>query len=145
MIRFIQPIASGNAIRLLLGPIVGAGKWRVLRKESDDFSGHDDPNAYLVYEGNEKMVVDHQFLINNQLYYYKAYYWINSAWQASITATGMPSAVYQEASTDVLGLLRDRLDYGFRVEVERGVIVHDYNAVPILTAPLYSRILAGLV
>jgi hypothetical protein len=51
MIGFIQPIASGNAIRLLLSPVMGASNWRVLRKESDDFSGHDDPNAYLVYEG----------------------------------------------------------------------------------------------
>ncbi|CAE6512573.1 MAG TPA: hypothetical protein DEO56_05830 [Nitrosomonas nitrosa] len=48
---FIQPTAFGNAIRLPLSPVLGASKWRVLRKESDDFSGHDDPNAYLVYEG----------------------------------------------------------------------------------------------
>ncbi|SDH27292.1 hypothetical protein [Nitrosomonas sp. Nm132] len=135
MIRFVQPIASGNAIRLLLSLVAGAGKWRVLRKETDDFSGFDDPNAFLVYEGDEGTVVDHQFLVNDQLYYYKAYYWVNSAWLASATATGMPHASYEEASTDVLSLLRDRLDYGFRVEVERGVITHEYNAVPILTAP----------
>lgn len=135
MIRFLQPIAPGNAIRLLLGPPSGADKWRVLRKDTDDFSGQDDPDANLVYEGDDKTIVDHQFLINDQLYYYKAYYWVNGAWQASETATGMPSAAYREASTDVLSLLRDRLDWGFRVEVERGVITHDYNAVPILTAP----------
>lgn len=135
MIRFIQPIASGNAVRLLLGPIAGASKWRVLRKESDNFSGANDPNAFLVYEGDEGTVVDHQLLVNDQLYYYKVYYWVDGAWLESVTASGMPHAFYEDASTDVLGLLRDRLDYGFRVEVERGVIVHDYNAVPILTAP----------
>ena len=135
MIRFVQPIASGNAIRLLLGPPTGASRWRVLRKEADDFTGDDDPAAFIAYEGTETTVVDHQLLINGQLYYYKAYYWVNSAWQASATATGMPSAAYQDAGTDVLSLLRDRLDYGFRVEVERGVISHEYNAVPVLTAP----------
>ena len=92
MIRFLQPIASGNAIRLLLVPPSGADKWRVLCKETDDFSGYDDPNAYLVYEGDDRTIADHQFLINDQLYYYKAYYWANGAWQASERATGMPSA-----------------------------------------------------
>ncbi|HRQ04351.1 MAG TPA: hypothetical protein PK580_00145 [Nitrosomonas halophila] len=135
MIRFVQPIACGNAIRLLLDPPFGTSEWRVLRKETDDFLGQDDPNAYLVYSGDEKMVVDHQFLINDRLYYYQVYYLVDGIWEAGNKTTGMPSATYSEASTDVLELLRDRLDYGFRVEVERGVIAHEFNAVPILTAP----------
>ena len=135
MIKFIQPIASGNAIRILLSPVTGAEKWRVLRKDTDDFTGHDDAGAFIVYEGDDPVVVDHQLLINGQLYYYKAYYLVEAVWQASVTATGMPQASYEDISTDVLSLLRDRLDYGFRVEVGRGVITHEYNAVPVLTAP----------
>lgn len=135
MIKFVQPIASGNAIRILLAPLSGAREWRVLRKNADNFTGYNDTDAFIAYEGNADIIVDARMLVNGQLYYYKAYYRIGNTWQASITATGMPLAFYDDASTDVLGLLRDRLDYGFRVEVERGVITHEYGAIPVLTAP----------
>lgn len=112
-----------------------ATAWRVLRKETDDFIGPIDAGAFLAYQGDEKCFVDHQFLVNEQQYFYKAYYLVDGNWTESLPAIGMPSASYEDASTDVLLLVRDRLDNGLRVEVERGAISHEYGALPVLTAP----------
>ena len=55
MISMLQPLIAGNAIRVFIEPITGAKYWRVLKKASDTFSGHDDQSAVLVYEGDEKV------------------------------------------------------------------------------------------
>jgi len=131
----VAPLAVGNALRIFLAPPLGAKRWRVLRKVSDTFSGPEDPDALLVHDGDERAVLDTRFLQNGTLYYYRAYYWDGSAWSAGQSATGTPSATYEDASTDVLSIVRERLDCGLQAEVARKNLVHDRNHIRVLTAP----------
>lgn len=135
MIAMAVPLAVGNAVRLQIRPVGGARLWRVLRKATDDFLGPDDAGAYLVHQGDEKSVVDAQFLQNGVTYYYRAYFWTGSAWVATPTVSSRPEAGFADVTPDVLQLVRDRVDYGLRVEVERGTLGHENGALPVLTAP----------
>lgn len=107
----------------------------MLRKVSDTFCGPDDSDALLVHDGDERSVLDTRFLQNGTLYFYRAYYWNGSTWSASSSATGTPNATYEDASTDVLSIVRDRLDYGLQAEVASSRLVHDRGHIRVLTAP----------
>lgn len=136
MIFAVQPLLSGNALRLFLEPPAGATEWRVLRKGADTFTGVGDTGALVVYDGDERVIVDTQSLTNEQLAFYKAYYSADggATWTASPTASGTPTASYQEQTTDVLAFLRDRLEAGLKVEVQRGTIKSDLGYIRVLTA-----------
>lgn len=135
MISLIQPIAVGNALRLLLSPPAGATRWKLLRKSADTFTGHDDPDAYVALDGTERSVLDSYFLVNGTPYWYKLYSLVAGVYVASDSAMQVPSATYADMTTDVLETVRDRLDYGFQVEVARENISHENNRVSVLTAP----------
>lgn len=135
MITTVQPIHAGNALRLFLEPPTGAVSWRVLRKGSDTFTTHEDDTAFLAYEGDEKVIVDARYLKNEQMAFYKPFYFDGTAWAAGPTASGTPAAIYEEHSTDVLSFLRERLEAGLLVEVERGNLSSDIGYVQVYTAP----------
>jgi len=44
-------------------------------------------------------------------------------------------ATYEDASTDALSVVRDRIDYGLAVEVARGVLIPKSGGISVLTAP----------
>lgn len=135
-IAIVQPLHVGNALRLFLEPPAGAIGWRVLRKGSDTFVGHDDPGALLVYEGDERIFVDAAYLQNDVMAFYRPYYTTDGAtWTPGATATGTPAAIYEEHTTDVLSLVRERLEAGLKVEVERGNLINDLGYVQVYTAP----------
>ncbi|ATI15632.1 hypothetical protein [Bordetella phage vB_BbrM_PHB04] len=136
----IVPLAVGNALRVFLEPPAGARRWRILRKAADTFTGQDDPNAFLVYEGDERSALDSQHLQNGTLYHYRAYYWDGAAWTPSATATGTPNSTYEDCSTDVLTVLRDRLALGLQAEVKRGTLRAKDGAIKVLVAtPIFEQ------
>lgn len=139
MIAMIMPLAAGNALRVFLEPPCGARKWRILRKVADTFSGHDDPDAFLVYEGDERSAVDSQYLQNGALYYYRAYFFDGISWSESAAATGTPNATYEDCSTDVLSILRERISLGLQAEVKRGTFQPTDGSIKVLVAtPVYE-------
>lgn len=132
----VQPLHVGNALRLFIQPTAGAVRWRVLRKGADTFVDENDPAAFVAYEGNELVVVDNSFLVNEQMAFYRPYYTVNgTTWTAGPTASGTPVASYEEHSTDVLGLVRDRLETGLKVECDRGTFTPELGYIQVYTAP----------
>jgi hypothetical protein len=138
VISEIRPLAAGNALQLSLVPPAGATHWRILRKGDAVFSGPDDAAALNVYEGDDTTVVDAMpGLINEMPCGYVAYFWVAAAWVASNVALGTPRATYADLSTDVLSLLRDRLEAGLAEEVRRGTfrLGEGRTIMEVFTAP----------
>jgi hypothetical protein len=134
MISTVQPLPIGNALRVFLDPPGNAVHWKVLRKGSDTFSGLEDASAFLAYEGDERVFVDSAHLQNGVAAYYRPYWYTGSGWVEGRTAHGTPAATYEDASTDVPVFLRERLEAGLRVEVERGTFFHDLGYIQVFTA-----------
>lgn len=134
-ITSVVPLAVGNALRVFLAPSAGAILWRVLRKETDDISSETDPAALRVYQGDDASFLDAGLLTNGVAYYYRAFYWNGSAWSGTPSVSASPVASYADASTDVLSVVRDRLDYGLQVEVARGTLAPNSGGIQVLNAP----------
>lgn len=136
MISMVQPLSAGNAIRLFLEPPAGAVSWRVLKKGSDTFIDIDDASALTVYEGDERVVVDAAYLQNEVKVFYRPFYLMpGGAWQAGPTAHGTPAAEYEEHTTDAMSFVRERLEAGLLVEVQRGNLVNELGYIQVYTAP----------
>jgi hypothetical protein len=143
MISIVQPLPVGNALRLFLSPPAGAVAWKILRKGSDTFSGHDDASALQVYAGDELVVVDTVALQNDVMAFYRPFYTSDGAtWTPGPTAFGTPSATYAEQTVDVLSTIRRRIEAGLKVECDRGnfMMENGYiqvtNAAPAMTPDL---------
>lgn len=146
MISIVQPIAVGNGLRVFLQPPSGAQYWRVLRKDTDDFVGAYDPAALLVHEGTDKSVIDVAGLYNDTTVYYRVFYWMRETmssaahWEASASAIGKPKATFSDLSADPLTTVRNRLDLGLQVYVQRGQLTHSTGRIPVMTAsPLFEE------
>lgn len=135
MISMIVPLYVGNALKVYLTPPSTAEYWRVLRKPTSDISGPDDEQAVLIFEGDTRSVTDTLALTNNVRVYYAVFYWINSAWVAGGVNYGTPTSTYVDYSTDVFGLLRDRLEAGLAEEVRRKTLLNDFGYIQVLNAP----------
>lgn len=135
----LQPLSVGNAIRVILDPPDGSLYWRILRNTTGTFSGEADPSSMLVYEGVENFAVDTGSLQNGTPYYYCAFYWNGSTWAADTAASCTPNATYQDSSTDVLSVVRDRIDAGLQVEIARGTLVPQSGEIKVLTAPPFFQ------
>lgn len=134
MIYFVQSLDIGNAIRVLLRPPAGATEWRVLRKDTDTFSGPTDPSALLVYQGTETAVMDVAGLYNGMTVFYRAFYLVAGVWMASASASGQANATFTDLSADPLTVVRNRLDLGLQVYVNRGQLSHANGHIPVMTA-----------
>lgn len=135
-IGMILPLPAGNALRVFIEPPASARLWRLLRKTANNFTGEADPDAVVVYEGQDvKAPLDSDNILNGFAYWYRAYYWDGTSWTASTSVTATCASTYEEATTDVLSVVRDRLDYGLQAEVARNVLTHETGAIPVLTAP----------
>lgn len=131
----IQPLHVGNALRLFIQPPVDAVRWKVLKKGSSTFSGHDDPSAFLAYEGDEHVIVDIASLQNDTMAFYQPFYTSDGVeWTAGPVNSGTPRAIYEETTTDVLSFLRDRLEAGLKVEVDRGNLFNDLGYIQVFNA-----------
>lgn len=135
MITLIQNLYAGNALRLFLEPPIGAVSWRVLRKGSDSFTDQNDATAFVAYEGDEKIVVDAESLNNEVMAFYRPFYYDGAAWTAGATASATPTATYEDSTTDVLSFMRDRVERGLLVEVQRQNLTNDLGYIQVYTAP----------
>ena len=134
VILIVQPLNIGNALRLFLRPPAGAVRWRVLRKDTDDFSGNDDPAALVVYDGAEKAVTDIGGLYNGFPVFYRVYYSVAGQWVPSNSMQGTPLSNFSDGSVDPLLLVRDRLEHGLAIYTEAGKLAHNSGRIPVLTA-----------
>lgn len=133
MISLVQPLHIGNAIRLHFAPPAGARVWRVLRKETNDIAGHEDPTAFRVYEGAEDVAIDAMLLKNGIEQFYKPFWTSDGTnWTAGPSVSGTPGADYAEYTTDVLSFLRERIEAGLLVEVERGNFQTELGYIQVL-------------
>lgn len=136
VISLAQPLPIGNAVRLLLEPPAGARSWKILRKASDTFTGPDDQQAALVYEGDATVLVDTFYLQNDAMVFYRPFYTEDgTAWAPGATAFATPRASYFEHTSDALTVVRDRLEAGLKLEVERGTLAAELGYVQVFVAP----------
>lgn len=137
MITFLLPLPVGNAVRCILQPPAGVTSWRVLRKESATFSGHDDPAAVVVAE-DVKAFVDAASVPNGVQLFYRPYYLVDSVWTAGTNMSVVPMITMETEGPDALELVRSRLEYGLKAELDAGVqgaVKHKDGAIPVLSAP----------
>jgi hypothetical protein len=141
MISFLQALAAGNAVSVILQPPQGARKWSVLRKPTNDIAGLSDPAATLVYTGADKYFVDTSGLINGLTYFYQPFYFDGIAWSAAATASVVPECSFEFIQTDVQTFLRDRIAAGLVAAVARQAIFPESGVIPVLTAaPVFEDV-----
>lgn len=134
-ISMVLPIPVGDALRVFWSVPAGTQKTRVLRKGSATFTGPDDSDALVVFEGEGGSVVDIA-IANGQTAYYLDYHFNGATWAAGgAPMSGMPATSYGDQSVDVLSIVRERLAAGLLYEVEAGRLVHREGVIPVLTAP----------
>ncbi len=134
MLSLIQKVSSGNALRVLLMPPAQATRIRLLRKDEDTFSGPDDPAALVVSDGMDKFITDFAGLVNGERVFYRAYYLIYGVWTPTATVSAVPSATFVDVSVDPMALVRERVELGLKVYLDRGVLTHERGFIPVLTA-----------
>ncbi|WP_175787419.1 hypothetical protein [Burkholderia anthina] len=139
-IAAITPLPIGNALKLFLQPPASAKLWRVLRNGTGTFIDQDDANSTVVYQGDQSVfLVDTYCLTNGTAYSYCAFYFDGSAWAPSAVVAGTPAASYADQSTDVLSVVRDRLEAGLANEVLLGSLYPQDGYIPVLnSAPIFD-------
>lgn len=138
MISHIEALPAGNALRLYLTPPPAAASWRVLRRTSAAaFTGPDDAGAVVVEDRTDgNVVLDSTALENGFLYHYRVHYRDRrGVWIAQAEGQGTPAASYSGEELDVLTVLRDRIERGLKVEVEREALLPESGSIQVLTAP----------
>ena len=130
---------AGAAFRIFVVPPSSAISYRLLRRATDEFTGHNDPGALLVYEGDAHVLMDLDGLVNGTPYHYHLYAWNGSAWSDAGGAMGTPAATYADESADVLTIVRDRIDAGLQAEIAAGRLAHKHGRIPVLTAPPQAK------
>lgn len=132
MLAMVQPLHVGNALRLFIEPPSNAISWRILRKTVNAFASEVDPTALIAYEGNDHVVLDTTALVNGVMAFYQPYYYDGAAWTAGAGNYGTPAANYTELTPDVLSILRERLEAGLLVEVQRGNLISALGYVQVI-------------
>lgn len=134
MISFLASLAAGNAVQIFVAPLAGAIRWRILRKRTNDINTADDPAANLIHDGTDTYVVDSYLLANGTEYFYRAFYLIGADWVASDARSVTPDAQFADIQADVLDIVRDRIDLGFAVRLQKGQITNAQDHIPVLLA-----------
>lgn len=135
-IPLIRPLAVGTALRLFLEPTLGAERWCVLRRADGGFTGHDDPDAAVVFEsGFETTFVDTFELRNGTPYFYRLYCLTGGAWVSDGDIVGTPVYSVENETPDALMIVRDRLSDGLNAMIEVGSLAHPHGRIAVLTAP----------
>lgn len=142
MIAMVHAPSVGNALRVVLMPPQGVSRLVLVRKDADAFSGRQDPDALVIYDGPRVgAVLDSTGLYNGVPVFYRAYYLIGGAWLPTASVRGVPAASFADVSIDPLTIVRNRLDLGLRVYLERGLFSHPMGHIPVMTAsPLMEEI-----
>ena len=128
-------LSIGNAIRIHLTPAAGVKRWRVLRNATGIFSGYNDATASLIHDGIDRVILDTQALVNGQAYHYGMFVFNGLIWAADGVVATTPSASFVQAGADVLNIVRDRIEAGLQVIVDRSEVHHENGNIQVLTAP----------
>lgn len=137
-ITLLDPLAAGSAVRVFITPPRGAVQWRVLRRTADVFTDQADTGAVLVLDGDDNVVVDTVALVNGTPYFYKAWFFVGRAWVASPSMQVTPEATYAGDAVNPARILRDRIEAGLKVEVQRGALIAESGRIRVHTGP-YQR------
>lgn len=135
MLSFIESLPIGNGVKVIWSPPVGTERTVLLRKLTDDFTGHDDAGAFKAYDGDEAYAFDTQTLVNGQTYFYKLYYFDGAAWSDVVSVSVFVEATAGTLGPDPQSLMIARLSDGLRVECEAGNLVHRKQKIPVFSAP----------
>ena len=135
MIAQARSLSAGNAVRLVFAPPPTASGWRVLRRTSNNFTGHDDPGAVLVHDGADDQVVDTDALDNGTAYYYAVWYQMGEAWVPGGIASATPAATYADEGIEFERFVVDRIDAGLKVEIAKGRLRPASGEVMVVTSP----------
>lgn len=131
-------------MRIDIVPPADAVRWRVLRRPVAAFAGPDDPAASRIADGyTEREVLDLFGLANGTPYHYRIFYRDRAgAWLPTThDATATPAATYSGDGMDPADFVRERVQAGINVEVQRGVLrpgPHGNGRLEVLTAPFAS-------
>lgn len=133
----IEALSAGNALKLYLAPPGAGGYLRVLRRAGQSVVSVADPAAVIVAdECLETVVLDRTSLVNGVSYFYQSY--INDGagnWTVGTALTGIPAATYAGDTIDPQSLVRERVELGLAVEVQRGTLLPTSGRVPVFLAP----------
>lgn len=143
MIKHAISYPVGNAIGLVLEDDgEDSLQIRVLRRDSDAFTGPDDLSAKIVYQGPLLSVAVDLTAINGQAYFYKLYLHDGSdfADNDDDAVAGMAQSIYEDGGPDPRAIVRARLSDGFKQEILRGLLKikaqpDNSMAVSVLNAP----------
>jgi hypothetical protein len=137
MISFAEPLSAGNAVRLHLQPPRGALEWRVLRRPTDDFTGHADAGAVRVgpdYGPRPGSMLDTYKLLNGFEVVYRFYWRDEQGWHAGASRRVTPAATYQGEGPDAQALVRERIALGLAEEIKRGALKPHDGKIHVVTA-----------
>jgi len=134
MIAMIQLIPAGNGLKIILHPPAKTVRIRLLRRDDSAFTGESDPAALLINDGKETYIVDTAALYNGHVVYYCAYYFDGTNWTASAVVSATPNANFADMSSDAMTVVRDRIELGLQVYVDRGLITPSSGRIPVMTA-----------
>jgi hypothetical protein len=138
--NLIQPVGCGNAVRIIVEQTHGEQTWRVLRKESVEFAGPNDPAAFLVYEGPDRNITDARMLVNGVTYYYALYGYINGGLSSLVAIHDVvPNATFDDLSVDAQEIIRDRLDTTLNSMILRGKLAISKSSIAVTSIPFYSQ------
>ncbi|HEY0205758.1 MAG TPA: hypothetical protein VGC15_16565, partial [Acetobacteraceae bacterium] len=135
-ISLLEPLMCGNAVRVFIDPPRRALFWRLLRRTADVFTGQDDAGAVVVADNcTDNVWLDTKALVNGTAYFWRLYSWDGASWTASDSATATPAASYEGDDCDPQQVVRDRIEAGLRVEIERGNLLPESGKIPVLKGP----------
>jgi hypothetical protein len=137
--NLLQPISCGNAVRLVVQPTVNETQWRLLRKETDVFTGQDDPAAFVVHDGVNRFLTDARMLVNGVTYHYALYGYAAGSWGAPVMASVVPEALFEDISVDPQELVRERIDVTLHSMIQRGLVQLSRSNVAVMSIPFYTQ------
>lgn len=137
--NLIQPISCGSAVRLVVQPTLGETRWRILRKETNDFTGQADPAAFVVHDGAERFLTDSRLLVNGITYHYALYGYAMGIWGSPVISTATPGATFEDLGIDAQELLRERIDVTLHAMIQRGQISPSKTTIPVMSIPFYQQ------
>lgn len=118
----LWPDPAGNAVNISVNAPRGTARWRLLRRLVDAITGPNDPAAAVIADDlTVPSATDIMNLENGQTYYYWAFFRTASGEWLPQVAKGhcTPVATYTGGGPDVQGIVRERLEAGLAIEVER--------------------------
>lgn len=137
--NLIQSVSCGNAVRLVVQPTAGETRWRILRKETNDFTGQADLAAFLVHDGTDRFLTDARLLVNGVIYHYALYGYAMGVWGAPVISVATPNATFEDLSIDAQELVRERVDVTLHSMIQRRQIAISKTTVPVMSIPFYQQ------